>query len=191
MNSRHLRRSSVTKDGRRRIGGDALTNWRLKFIELDQLNDQPLPFLACDHPRTERRRKNNSKGFHVGNQCLRCGQLAGTWQKRSFGDAALNLWDDSIYESHVQERQEGWESRRLDRRHRWNELYREYLGSCEWNEIRKEILDRDNFTCQGCLINFYNAEGLHVHHKTYSHVGAELFFQLVTLCEECHERAHS
>jgi 5-methylcytosine-specific restriction endonuclease McrA len=66
------------------------------------------------------------------------------------------------------------------------QAYAEYLQSDVWREKRHQALERDEWTCQGCL----ERPATQVHHLTYDHVGAELLFELVSVCDDCHERAH-
>src|SRR5690606_1665469 len=47
-------------------------------------------------------------------------------------------------------------------------------------------MERAGWICEGCRTR--PAE--QVHHLTYSHVFDELLFQLVALCEPCHNKAH-
>ena len=58
--------------------------------------------------------------------------------------------------------------------------------------IRREVLERDNFTCQECG----SQKQLDVHHKdgnSYRRVGAEAnnsLSNLITLCHKCHMNKH-
>lgn len=68
--------------------------------------------------------------------------------------------------------------------------YSEKLKSPEWDDKRKEILARDGFKCQLCLVQ---GTELHVHHKYYidntepwDHPGD----CLITLCDGCHKDEH-
>ena|SRR5215472_2095593 len=68
----------------------------------------------------------------------------------------------------------------------WWERYSAYLTSPAWRQRRQLVLVRDGGQCQGCL----SALAVHVHHLTYKHVTDELLFELVALCEECHQKVH-
>jgi 5-methylcytosine-specific restriction endonuclease McrA len=68
----------------------------------------------------------------------------------------------------------------------WGANYYKYLSSEEWQKKRQLILKRDNFICQGCLVN----NATEVHHKTYINVGNEFCFELISLCEDCHSSIH-
>jgi hypothetical protein len=70
-------------------------------------------------------------------------------------------------------------------------LYREKLKDPRWQKRRLDILNRDEFRCRLC-----NAgdETLHVHHKHYSYWKDPWDYkdnELITLCEDCHEKHHS
>ena len=64
--------------------------------------------------------------------------------------------------------------------------HREYLKSATWQDIRSDILKRDNHTCQWC-----KNPGSDVHHLTYKNWGNEKPEDLITLCRACHDRHHS
>lgn len=65
--------------------------------------------------------------------------------------------------------------------------YADYLASDEWSERRRRVMERARYLCEGCL----SARAECVHHTTYAHVGDELMFELVALCNACHEKAHT
>ena len=64
--------------------------------------------------------------------------------------------------------------------------YLEYLKSDKWAWYRSKILKRDGGKCTECD----NAENLNVHHLTYRNLGHEQMKDLVTLCRDCHKKAH-
>jgi hypothetical protein len=66
------------------------------------------------------------------------------------------------------------------------ESHQQYLKSSQWKEIRKKVLKRDDYTCQGCLEN----PAVDVHHITYNNWQNEFMFELISLCRECHTRVH-
>lgn len=63
--------------------------------------------------------------------------------------------------------------------------YAEYLQTDWWKKIRQQALDRDKNMCQIC-----NANAECVHHLTYAHRCEEYLFELVSLCNKCHESYH-
>lgn len=66
--------------------------------------------------------------------------------------------------------------------------YDEYIQSDIWKAKRSERLRIDGYRCQMCG----TAKNLRVHHIRYPDVlGMESVEDLVTLCDRCHEHAHS
>lgn len=66
------------------------------------------------------------------------------------------------------------------------EGYADYLRTERWRDLRLRILRRAAGLCEGCL----EAPAEQVHHLSYAHRGAEFAFELIALCEPCHERWH-
>ena len=64
--------------------------------------------------------------------------------------------------------------------------YADYLHSPHWRSVREWAIERAANRCQVCN----GAERLHVHHRTYERVGAELPSDLIVLCEDCHGIFH-
>lgn len=68
--------------------------------------------------------------------------------------------------------------------------YKEQIKSPKWQKRQLEILQLDNFTCQICGDNEHT---LNVHHLVY-HKNKNIWeyedWELITLCEECHEFQH-
>ena len=64
--------------------------------------------------------------------------------------------------------------------------YEEYLQSPEWQNKREWALKWAGDACQVCN-SIYN---LHVHHRTYDNLGAELPGDLTVLCKNCHTLFH-
>ena len=65
--------------------------------------------------------------------------------------------------------------------------YYEKLKDPRWQKMRLEVMQRDEFTCQGCLDA---TSTLNVHHLIYSDRGDPwdvATSSLITLCESCHE----
>lgn len=74
------------------------------------------------------------------------------------------------------------------------QTYKDLLLTPEWKSKRGYILKRDNYKCQWCG----KQEQLQVHHKYYSKYPNNVKVQpwnypnnaLITLCDECHQKAH-
>ena len=65
--------------------------------------------------------------------------------------------------------------------------YDEYLQTEHWQSVRKNALKRARYKCQAC-----NSSGeLHVHHKTYDHLGQEWPSDLLVVCADCHAKIHN
>jgi 5-methylcytosine-specific restriction endonuclease McrA len=64
--------------------------------------------------------------------------------------------------------------------------YADYLRTAAWQAKRDKVLARAQRVCEGCR----DREATEVHHLTYAHVGRELLFELVALCEACHAVVH-
>jgi 5-methylcytosine-specific restriction endonuclease McrA len=64
--------------------------------------------------------------------------------------------------------------------------YEEYINSPAWRFKRQLVLDRDGGICQGCR----KREAQEVHHLTYVRFGAEMLFDLISVCTDCHDKIH-
>src|SRR5262245_1603266 len=65
--------------------------------------------------------------------------------------------------------------------------YLKYLESSHWKQLRRVVLDRDNFTCSHCGSHHL----LRVHHKRYrKDLRACRPDDLITLCVKCHKKEH-
>lgn len=56
-----------------------------------------------------------------------------------------------------------------------------------WSAIRQDVLERDNYTCQGCEIQI---EKFHIHHiLPRKRNGGDTTDNLITVCPKCHSAA--
>ena len=61
------------------------------------------------------------------------------------------------------------------------------LDALSYESLRQQILRRDDWRCQSCGA----MTNLEVHHREFrSHSGADSEENLITLCVDCHRRAH-
>jgi 5-methylcytosine-specific restriction endonuclease McrA len=61
------------------------------------------------------------------------------------------------------------------------------LDANSYHELHRRVLERDSWRCQVCG----SMQNLQVHHlKFRSQSGGDEEQNLITLCAECHERAH-
>ena len=65
--------------------------------------------------------------------------------------------------------------------------YHAYLKSPQWKALRDKVVARDKSICQGCLEHTSRPA---VHHMTYDNIFEEFAFELITLCNPCHDRFH-
>lgn len=146
----------------------------------------------CDEKTPVKRTKSNGVVCY-GYQCMTCGKYEEK-KKSSFGYYPPTvLYDETIWRKYQDgidskwkeinnKRAEEYAKKNLE----WWGRYNEYLESEKWKRKRAIILDRDKRICQGCLTNPATC----VHHLTYDHVFNELAFELISLCFDCHEKAH-
>lgn len=59
-----------------------------------------------------------------------------------------------------------------------------------WDNIRRDIIRRDNYTCQKCFKkrSIFNLEVHHVIPKSFRPDFAEIYWNLITLCINCHTK---
>lgn len=135
---------------------------------------------------------------HYCHQCIVCGRssafikkedaerlIAGGEQASPFDDKAQDRYSALRIEQFKAER----ELREIEKTQEWAEKkqdYHEYLNSVNWRVIRNKVMARCGGICEGCA----DKPAAHVHHKTYDNVFDELMFQLVGLCEDCHDKLH-
>jgi hypothetical protein len=150
----------------------------------------------CPHARTEvRRRISDSGRVSYWLQCLRCGSFSkGQVARATLADpAAVPDADDTIATAYQAERDRktaaiDQKHVRLQKRERAERRrrYDGYLNSPAWRAKRRAVMERAQGRCEGCRAR----PAVHVHHLTYDHVGDELLWELVAVCEECHARCH-
>lgn len=122
-------------------------------------------------------------------QCDICGDLVGPAKPKHLArpdtpaadTQRRKAWKEE-YERRVDEAKRQLEARNA----RWWDRYTEYLKSPEWQKKRLMVLTRASGMCEGCG----QRPATQVHHLTYKHVFHEFLFELVAICDECHDRAH-
>jgi 5-methylcytosine-specific restriction endonuclease McrA len=61
------------------------------------------------------------------------------------------------------------------------------LDATSYRELHRQVLQRDDWRCQNCG----SMQNLQVHHLRFrSQSGSDVEQNLITLCAECHRRAH-
>ena len=148
-----------------------------------------MPVCQCpDSGLTAKKRTLSNGVVHWGFQCDTCGKWTSR-KKETFDQEPDEEFDESIGNRYWEERRQAVVAEQRARDQAWWDCYNAYLQSPRWQSKRAEILKRDNYICQGCL--GYRGVATQVHHLTYSHVGNELAFELISLCDECHEQFHN
>jgi 5-methylcytosine-specific restriction endonuclease McrA len=146
----------------------------------------------CLHPDTEIRyliTANGVKQYRF--QCLTCGQWSSQTLKhadpRVLQMAEILPYDRELYDRYWEQRHDFYtrtvEDERNDETQRFWAEYSEYLQSPEWRAKSRAVLERDNYLCQACR----GARATQVHHLTYKHKYREPLFELVAVCESCHD----
>lgn len=129
--------------------------------------------------------------------CSNCRTLIGGAKKKGDDFLKLRPYTQESYKQTEQDRRQSFthlrnnltsfsEKFREDKNRLWWEQYTAYLKTDKWKHLRQQVLERENFMCQGC----HYSKAVHVHHTTYDNLGDELLFQLVALCVQCHNKLH-
>ena len=130
-------------------------------------------------------------------QCLDCGSRVGAMIAAAVAlaggrtplpfDAALEARGEQeferLYQARLSEHQLEVARRQTARRQK----YEAYLQTDVWRAKRARVLARDRGVCQGC----FELPATQVHHLTYERLGDEPLFDLISVCDECHERIHA
>jgi 5-methylcytosine-specific restriction endonuclease McrA len=117
-------------------------------------------------------------------QCLHCGSaLTQAIRKAEIRQPEqLCVFDESLLERYYELQQR----ERLDQREEWFRQHNAYLRTPAWKARRAAVLKRANGICEGCA----GAVATQVHHLTYEHWKREFLWELVAICDECHEAVH-
>lgn len=160
--------------------------------EIDEASNY---YWDCEHPNTKIRVRTNSAGAKmVGKQCLDCGRVSGgRYLKKSDYPNASEPWDEDLeansynkYRNKISEITEKY----IEIQNREDEdkrkAYEEYLKTDRWKDKRNLVLERDNYICCACR----RRSATQVHHLTYQNLFNEPLFELVSVCDICHEHLH-
>jgi hypothetical protein len=143
----------------------------------------------CGSDSLEMRQKTTiSGGRLVAYQCTECGRAASAWLKQSgIADVGqLPQWDVELEQRRVESWRETLAQKREKQSEQWWAQYTAYLESAAWRSRRAAVLLRANGCCEGCGLR----HATQVHHLSYRNVTREFLWELVAICEPCHERAH-
>ncbi len=151
---------------------------------------------GCKHPRTRLSRKQFSNGtWHFVRQCENCWAQVGNYLKKEEAAKEIKYFDDvPIFDEEASERavEDDWAARnalfqeaRSRENAEWWQRYTAYLKTDAWRS-RSALVRKRNPTCEGCGLR----PSTQAHHLTYKHVCNEFLWELVAVCDACHERAH-
>lgn len=136
--------------------------------------------MTCNHEEKHLTKRLINNCDHFGYQCKECGKWLSvkkatlTWEQRSqaveFDQELPTRYWRSRTESMVQEQQA--------KSQKWWEDYTAYLLTPKWQDKRERV--------QACL----KRKATQAHHLTYKHVFDEPLFDLVAVCEICHQAIH-
>ncbi|TWS94983.1 hypothetical protein [Reyranella sp. CPCC 100927] len=147
----------------------------------------------CEHQTTEiRRRQVKGGGFQHRYQCLQCGEAIGTAVSKAVAGAAPDF-DEHLSAKTKADREKRREEIMLHharaQRERTSVFWQQYEAYREtpaWKTRRDKVLARAGGICEGC--GFRRAT--QAHHRSYEHLGHEFLFELVAVCDTCHDRLH-
>jgi hypothetical protein len=162
----------------------------------DELNaDLSLhPRSECNHPSSEIRRTVVSGGaIHFRHQCTTCGELVGQAIGKTQVPDSCELVDEMLSQSYRAQRQRQYADiiqshvqRQKNESSQWWTRYNAYLQKAEWRDIRVRVFKRAGGVCEGCG----QTRPTQIHHRSYDHVFHEFLFELVAVCDGCHNRLH-
>lgn len=189
--------------------GNELTIEFTKFFEIHIcehcfLHTEIIPIKPCcrkpDFHKVRYTSSNNA--IHVREQCRNCGLVTSEsiggynkMEKDRLPGADMvkkNLADTAhgkCWKWLSERRQSGYDALKENYDTYWWQQYKTYLQTSSWKDKRLLALKRDNNTCQCCMLR----PATEVHHETYRYVdfkGGEPLFDLISMCEECHDTLH-
>jgi hypothetical protein len=146
---------------------------------------------SCDHPEqalTFKDARNGARLFR--HQCVRCGHGADRLRSATLSTAekvAAVPFDEGKerdwWEARTKRIQELTAAAEAQRKREWDRWYARQLQTPRWYALRTAVIRRDGGICRGCL----KRQATQVHHLTYERVGREMAFDLVSICDACHE----
>jgi hypothetical protein len=126
-------------------------------------------------------------------QCCDCGKLLSQSLSHSLATSDTPDVDEdrarAALDNEKEERERAWrevQREQAEANKEWWRQYNDYLRSSEWFCRHDLVLQRANGICEGCR----RRPATQVHHLTYNHVRNEFLWELVAICDVCHERFH-
>ena len=152
----------------------------------------------CQHTRKDVRRRVDAGGCPFYQyQCLDYGSRGGAMIAAAValaGGRTLLPFDspleargeqefERLYQTRLSEHQLEVARRQTARQQK----YEAYPQTDVWRAKSARVLARDRGVCQGC----FELSATQVHHLTYERLGDEPLFDLISVCDECHERIYA
>lgn len=122
-------------------------------------------------------------------QCTECGHAVSTPIKKSAirNPDKTPPWDEALQKAFEHLRNlDNVAQRKADRQAFFAE-HDVYLRSPAWRARRQAVLFRARGRCEGCGLS----DATQVHHLTYDHWKEEFLWELVAICDLCHDRVHA
>jgi transcription elongation factor Elf1 len=94
---------------------------------------------------------------------------------------------DTLSQEYWKQRQGEWQRERDEKNTEWWRRYNGYLQTPKWRDKRDRVLRRDNYVCKACE----HRRATQAHHLTYKHAFDEPLFDLIAICDLCHESLHT
>lgn len=150
--------------------------------------EQPPPCRRCKYTDTELRQKLASNGTRMyAYQCLRCGENASAWIARAkIPNLNRPEWDETLSKTYYAQRSQDRLIQRDVERADWFSEHDQYLKTPAWRALRLKVFARSQGLCEGCR----SRPATQAHHLTYAHWRHEFLWELVAVCDDCHERVH-
>ncbi len=146
---------------------------------------------GCQHTQRALRRKTLSNGaIQYRRQCLNCGN-GGLAVKHEIAEAEQRRDDIPPYDEAAEDE---WYARqrlradelRGERSEAWFAEHDAYLHTSIWMRRRDYVIARDNNRCQAFLPGCTRIAE-QVHHLSYDHWKNEPLFDLISVCNFCHD----
>lgn len=148
--------------------------------------------MECNHDLIYVRYVCENGMFQLRKQCIICGYSDNHNYKQSdvndiniipeYDKGKFNIYSENKWKKQREQIQIEYEQKRDERLEK--KAY--YYESEKWKNKRIKVLDRDKNLCQACLKNI----ATQVHHLTDIHFGNEPLFELISVCEKCHNAIH-
>jgi len=164
------------------------------FISGDSYSAEKARYLSlCRHDLVLTVKVSSNGGKTYYPQCKKCGMQAdyiGSSKLSIAEKSAAEQFNERASRAHwdaMQSHMAKWDaSIRIRQKEKWWAWYDQYLQSEIWRKKRVSVMARSNGICSACRC----AQATQVHHMTYDRVGAEPLFDLVAVCDSCHEQLH-